>query len=99
MSAHMRWRLRPAASLGGYEFSDGDTEGSFPFFVACQVDDDLPYILNHFPQDRLVKGTDYGHADVGWDMEGPRILMERTHVDQAVLQKIVNTNGRLLYGL
>ncbi len=90
---------RAAASLGGYEFSDSDTGGSFPFFVACQVDDDLPYVLNNFPQDRLVLGSDYGHADIGWDMEGHRILAERTDVDPAILQKIVNTNGRLLYGL
>ena len=32
-------------------------------FVACQTDDDLPYVLKYSGEDQLVIGSDYGHAD------------------------------------
>ena len=32
-------------------------------FVACQTDDDLPYVLKYAGENCLMIGSDYGHAD------------------------------------
>lgn len=33
------------------------------FYVACQTNDDLPYILRYGTEDSLMIGTDFSHAD------------------------------------
>jgi predicted TIM-barrel fold metal-dependent hydrolase len=33
------------------------------FYVACQTNDDLPYILKYGTEDSMMIGTDYSHAD------------------------------------
>ena len=32
-------------------------------YVACQTDDDLPYVLKYSGEDNIVIGSDYGHND------------------------------------
>jgi predicted TIM-barrel fold metal-dependent hydrolase len=87
---------RATSRLPGY--GDGD-ESSNQFFVACQIDDELPFVMGRFPHSGLVIGTDYGHADIGFDMGGHRMLLERTDVDRSILEGIVSSNARKLYGL
>ena len=90
---------RASDRLRGYGLGDAETLNSLPLYVACQVDDDLSYVLDHYPHDKIVIGTDYGHSDIGFDMEGHRLLKERDDVDPAILDQIVSGNGRALYGL
>jgi hypothetical protein len=68
-------------------------------YVACQMDEDIPHILKFAGEDHIVFGTDFGHNDIGSDLEGHRMLMERTDVAPEVLRKIVDGNGRALYDL
>jgi hypothetical protein len=32
-------------------------------YVACQTEENLPYILQHDSEDHIVIGSDYGHPD------------------------------------
>jgi predicted TIM-barrel fold metal-dependent hydrolase len=68
-------------------------------YVGCQADDDLPYLLQYAGENNLVHGTDYGHLDVGSDPAGLRTISQRTDVDPAAARKIVDANGRRLYGI
>jgi len=68
-------------------------------YIACTYEEDLPQILKFSGEDNLVLGTDFGHSDFGLDLEAHRGLLARTDVDQRILRKIVDTNGRRLYGL
>jgi predicted TIM-barrel fold metal-dependent hydrolase len=68
-------------------------------FVACQMDDDLPYILRWTGPDNLVIGTDFGHFDLGTDIRAHRMLTDRKDVDVAVTSRIVDDNARVLYGI
>ncbi|MGZ8427025.1 MAG: hypothetical protein ACXWYD_18920 [Candidatus Binatia bacterium] len=36
--------------------------------MACQTNDDLPYILDHVGDDHLFLGTDYGHNDTSSEL-------------------------------
>jgi uncharacterized protein len=69
------------------------------FFVTCQVEDDLPYLLRYAGPDNLIVGTDYGHLDVGADLHAHHILASRTDVAPEVLAKILDDNGRRLLGV
>ncbi|HEY2990003.1 MAG TPA: amidohydrolase family protein [Candidatus Binatia bacterium] len=68
-------------------------------YVACQTDDDLPYILNYAGPDNLVIGSDYGHADTASELEALRTLKQRGEVGANVIDKILDDNPRALYGL
>jgi len=43
-------------------------------WVACQTDDDLPYVLKYSGDDMLVIGTDYGHNDTSSEILALRKL-------------------------
>ncbi len=68
-------------------------------YIACTYEENLPQILKFAGEDNLVLGTDFGHSDFGLDLEAHRGLLARTDVDQRILRKIADTNGRRLYGI
>ena len=68
-------------------------------YVACQVTDDLPYVLGYSGEDHLVIGTDYGHADTATEIEALRKLKEDGGVPARVVDKILDDNARALYAL
>jgi predicted TIM-barrel fold metal-dependent hydrolase len=68
-------------------------------FVTCQVDDDLPHILQYAGEETLVIGTDYGHADTATELNAMRDLQAREDVDGRVLRRIVDDNARELYAI
>lgn len=68
-------------------------------YVACQVTDDLDYVLKCAGEDNLVIGTDYGHSDTSTEIEALRKLGADGRVPAAVTKKILDDNARALYGL
>ena len=68
-------------------------------WVACETDDDLPYVLKCAGEDNLVIGTDYGHADQSTEIEALRTLKEKGEIDPAVIDKILCDNPKALYNL
>lgn len=68
-------------------------------YVACQTDDDLPYILKYVGEDNLVIGSDYGHADTATEIEALRKLKQQGEVGPIAIKKILDDNPRALYSL
>lgn len=68
-------------------------------YVACQVDDDLPYVLNYAGKDNLVIGSDYGHADTAAEIGALQKLKEQTEVTSDAVDRILDHNPRALYNL
>jgi predicted TIM-barrel fold metal-dependent hydrolase len=68
-------------------------------FVACQIDDDIPYLLGYAGDQNLVMGTDYGHIDIGSDLYAGEIIAGRADLDPGVRKRIVDDNGRALFGI
>jgi predicted TIM-barrel fold metal-dependent hydrolase len=69
------------------------------FYVACQVTDDLGYVLEYAGEDNLVVGTDYGHSDTSTEIEALRKIKDDGKISSAVADKILDANARALYGL
>jgi predicted TIM-barrel fold metal-dependent hydrolase len=68
-------------------------------YVACQTDDDLPYVLGYAGDDQLVIGTDYGHNDTSSEILALRKLKEDGEISPRIINKILDDNARALYGL
>jgi predicted TIM-barrel fold metal-dependent hydrolase len=73
--------------------------GANRIWVACQTDDDLPYVLQYAGEDNLVIGSDYGHADTATEIEALRRLKENAAISPRAIDKILDDNARALYGL
>src|SRR5581483_3934510 len=67
-------------------------------YVACQTNDDLPFVIKYAGSDNLVIGSDYGHADTSTELLALRNLHETTSISPDVLKKILEDNPRALYG-
>ena len=76
-----------------------DLLGATNTYVACQTDDDLDYIIRYVGDDHLVIGTDYGHADTAAEIDALRRLRDQGGVEPASIDKILDKNARVLYGL
>ena len=68
-------------------------------WVACQVTDDLDYVVRYAGETQLVVGTDYGHADTSTEIEAMRKLGADGKVPPHIAAKILEDNARALYGL
>jgi uncharacterized protein len=68
-------------------------------YVACQTDDDLPYVLKYSGEDNIVIGSDYGHADTSSEIEALRNLKRKGELKPAVIDKILSDNAKTLYNL
>jgi hypothetical protein len=71
-------------------------------YVACQTNDDLPYILKYGTEDNLMIGTDYSHADQSAEIQALDVIQQRGEIGEIpapVARKILDDNPRRFYGL
>ena len=68
-------------------------------YVACQTDDDLPYVLKYAGEDNIVIGSDYGHNDTSSEIEALRTIKTKGEVEPRLIDKILYDNAKALYGL
>jgi predicted TIM-barrel fold metal-dependent hydrolase len=70
--------------------------------VTIQVDEDLPYILQHTGEDSLLIGSDYTHGDPSNEMGFTELLQERAKqgdIPATAVPKILYENARAFYGV
>ena len=68
-------------------------------YVACQTDDDIPYVLTIAGEGNLIMGTDYGHADTASELAALNTLRNMSEVGAERANKILDDNARALYAL
>ncbi len=68
-------------------------------YVACQTDDDLPYVIEHAGEDMIMIGSDYGHNDNASELLALKGLREKGEVVPHVIDKILYENPARFYGL
>ena len=73
----------------------------YRLFVSCFTTDDIHYLTKDpfIGDDNLVIGTDYGHADVGTEVEAMKTLKTRVDVPAGIAKKILEDNPANLYAL
>ena len=100
----IRRRLaRSSTFTPGYSYDQpSDILTKNKFYVTCQVDEDLPYIMKCATEDHLLVGSDYSHDDPAGEMDFAHRLQERCadgDISQAALRKITHDNAKAFYGL
>jgi predicted TIM-barrel fold metal-dependent hydrolase len=71
-------------------------------YITCQVDEDLPYIINCVGEDNLMVGSDYTHRDPSMELEFRKILQERAdkgEIPHSAVQKMLYDNPKTFYAL
>ncbi len=68
-------------------------------YVACQVTDDMGWVLDAAGEDNIVVGTDYGHSDTSTEILALRKLRQDGKVAPQVCDKIMDENAKRLYAL
>jgi predicted TIM-barrel fold metal-dependent hydrolase len=71
-------------------------------YVSCQVDEDLPYIIDLVGEDNLMVGSDYTHQDAAQELEFVAALqarVDRAEITATAMRKITEDNPRAFYGL
>jgi predicted TIM-barrel fold metal-dependent hydrolase len=71
----------------------------YNLFIACEADEDIPYLAKCIGEDHIVIGSDYGHNDPSAEEKLVETLGAREDVPQALAEKILVHNPRRLYGV
>lgn len=92
-----------AGSLGRMHYDLGENPmKQHRLFVTCQVDEDLPYIVQFAGEDNLIIGSDFTHADPATEPEYLRRLRDRVDhgdIGETLVRKMTQDNPREFYGL
>ena len=84
-----------------FELSE-DVLGANRFYVTCQVDEDLDYIMRYTGDGHLMMGSDYTHSDFSLQidfMKGLEERAEREGMPRSTVDKITSENPARFYGL
>jgi uncharacterized protein len=68
-------------------------------FVACESEEDLPYLLRHLGEDGLMLASDYPHGDPSADEGFVSAIQRRDDVPERVKAKLMGGNAARLYRL
>jgi predicted TIM-barrel fold metal-dependent hydrolase len=93
--------MRGKAERAGYDYKT-EFLAHNRFYVTCDTEDDIAYLLSFGAEDYLMLGTDYSHVDQSAELGAHRALLdmaERGALSPAVAAKIVSDNARRFYGL
>lgn len=73
--------------------------GNHNVWIACEYEDDLPYIIRYSGEDNLIVGTDYGHTDPFSNVRALEEFAARTDISDALKKKILCDNARAFYAI
>jgi predicted TIM-barrel fold metal-dependent hydrolase len=71
----------------------------YRLFVACEADEDIPYLANYIGDDHLLIGSDYPHSDPSREDQFVNLLNTREDLSPQLRQKIMRDNPRAFYAL
>ena len=98
----LQWRKRRNAQAAGRHLEGVVTDDILRdnrMYVACQTDDDVPYVLQVAGENNLVIGTDYGHADSASELAALSTLRNTNPIARRLAGKILGDNAKTLYAL
>jgi predicted TIM-barrel fold metal-dependent hydrolase len=71
----------------------------YRLYIACEADEDLPYLLHYVPEEHLIIGSDYGHTDPSTEARLVQTMRARKDTPGVVVEKILGENPRRFYRL
>ena len=71
----------------------------YHLYVACEADEDVPYLAEFLGEDHLMIGSDYGHNDPAEEKALVQTMRAREDLPAAVIDKIMIDNPQRFYSL
>ena len=71
----------------------------YRLYVACEADEDIPYIARHTGEDHILIGSDYGHNDPSKEPQLVATMRARKDTPGNLIEQILCENPRRFYGL
>jgi len=71
----------------------------YRLYVACEADEDIPYIARYTGDDHLLIGSDYPHSDPSREDQFVNAITVREDISPQLRQKIFCDNPRAFYAL
>jgi uncharacterized protein len=71
----------------------------YRLYVACEADEDIPYLTKHTGDDHLLIGSDYPHSDPSREDQFVHAINVRGDIPPALKQKILYENPRAFYDM
>ena len=72
---------------------------NYRLFIACEADEDIPYIAKCTGEDHLLIGSDYPHSDPSREDQFVNAINVRGDISAALKQKLLYDNPRVFYAI
>jgi predicted TIM-barrel fold metal-dependent hydrolase len=79
--------------------SSVDLFKAYNLYVACEADEDIPYLIRYVGEDNLLIGSDYGHNDPSEERQLVAALQGRVDLPEEQSRKILIDNPTRFYHL
>lgn len=79
--------------------SSTDLFREYRLFIACEADEDVPYIAKYTGEDNIIIGSDYGHRDPSEERQLVATMRAREDIPKDLTEKILCHNARRFYPL
>jgi predicted TIM-barrel fold metal-dependent hydrolase len=99
---HLKRSARPRPSFPNARWKHQSAKELFRnyrIYVACEADEDIPYLAQYIGEDNLLIGSDYGHNDPAEERQLVATMTSRPDLTPALVDKIFLDNPRRFYGL
>jgi uncharacterized protein len=71
----------------------------YRLYVACEADEDIPYLAKYTGEDHLLIGSDYPHSDPSREDQFVNAISVREDISPRLRQKLLCDNPRAFYAL
>ena len=93
-------RPRPSFPNARWKFSScKELFRDYRIYVACEADEDIPYLAEFIGEDNLLIGSDYGHNDPAEEKLLVQTMKSRKDLAPGLVEKIFTDNPKRFYGL
>lgn len=71
----------------------------YRLFVACEAEEDIPYLIQYTGDDNLIMGSDYGHPDPSEELHLVDVMQSNKNIPAGITEKILCSNPKRFYAL
>ena len=77
--------------------TSADMFREYRLYIACEADEDIPYLAEYTGEDHLLIGSDYPHSDPSREDQFVNAIKVREDISPQLRQKILYDNPRAFY--
>jgi len=99
---HLKRSARPRPSFPNARWKHASCKDLFRdyrIYVACEADEDIPYLVEYIGEDNLLIGSDYGHNDPAEEKALVQTIRSRADLAPQLVEKIFTDNPKRFYGI